>query len=563
MICADTALNARHEKPKWVMSQSVKVFVCAFWVVTIILPLLAMLSSVAGVDVGKVITSRSFTRALRQSVTVSSVATIISVSLAGLLAWCTTRTAIKYKSAFMMVLSLPMLIPSISHGMGLVILLGSNGILRNMFSLGGTIYGFWGIVIGSVLYSFPVAYLMLADVLKYEDSTPYEAAEVLGISKFHRFTAITLPYLRKPLISVLFAIFTMIVTDYGVPLMIGGKYYTLPVVMYQDVIGLLDFGKGSVIGIVLLFPALIACVLDIVNRDSGNTSYITKPFSPKPSIARDVSAYTICALFCLLTAFPIVSFSYISFVNKYPIDMSMSLDNALRAFQMNAGTYLINSLFIAVLVSFVGVLVAVFMAYITARMKSRFSRVVHLLSISSLAIPGIVLGLSYVLFFKGSFIYGTFAILILVNTMHFFSSPYLMIYNTFGKLNENLEAVGTTLGISRLRIIKDVLLPQSKGTILEMGVYFFVNSMMTISAVSFLATVASKPLALMITQFEGQMQLECAAFISLIILLVNMMVKGIVYIVKRVWAVTDSKQKTVNNLMGWDVSGRYFDKTPV
>ena len=78
------------------------------------------------------------------------------------------------------------------------------------------------------------------------------------------------PYLRKPLISIIFATFTMIITDYGVPLMVGGKYMTLPVMMYQDVIGMLDFGKGSVIGMILLIPAFIACILDMANRDKGN-----------------------------------------------------------------------------------------------------------------------------------------------------------------------------------------------------------------------------------------------------------------------------------------------------
>jgi iron(III) transport system permease protein len=156
------------------------------------------------------------------------------------------------------------------------------------------------------------------------------------------------------------------------------------------------------------------------------------------------------------------------------------------------------------------------------------------MSITSLAIPGLVLGLSYVMFFKSTFIYGTFAIIFLVNSMHFFSSPYLMAYNTFGKINENLEDVGATMGISRLRIIKDVLIPQSWGTILEMMSYFYVNCMMTISAVSFLANVNNKPLALMITQFEGQMQLECAAFVSLLILLVNVLMKYAVFNIKRI-----------------------------
>ena len=213
--------------------------------------------------------------------------------------------------------------------------------------------------------------------------------------------------------------------------------------------------------------------------------------------------------------------------------MTFSLSNADQAVQMGAMKYLRNSLIIAAVVSVFGTALAVFNAYMTARNKTKLSYPLHLMSIMSLAVPGLVLGLSYVMFFKGTVLYGTFAILFLVNSMHFFSSPYLMAYNTFGKINENLENVGAAMGISRWAVTKDVILPQARGTILEMMSYFFVNCMMTISAVSFLANVSDKPIALMITQFEGQMQLECAAFVSLIIFLVNVGMKYCVYVVKK------------------------------
>ena len=132
-----------------------------------------------------------------------------------------------------------------------------------------------------------------------------------------------------------------------------------------------------------------------------------------------------------------------------------------------------------------------------------------------------MLGLSYVLFFKGSVLYGTLAILVLVNLVHFFASPYLMAYNSLGKANENLEAVGSTMGIGRASILKDVLIPQTMDTIIEMAGYFFVNCMVTISAVAFLATTLDMPLALLITDLDAQRLTECAAFVSLIILLTN------------------------------------------
>ena len=518
---------------KWRMSGPLKALLCVFWLFAILLPLVRMLSTMASTDIGAVLSTRKFSRALTQSLTVSFTATVISVSLAGLLSWAVARTNIKHKTILNTLITVPMLIPSISHGMGLVIILGANGWLSRLLGLDAGIYGFNGIVLGSVMYSFPVAYLMLYDVLRYEDGTPYEAGEVMGLKTRDKFFAITLPYLRKPLISVIFAVFTMIITDYGVPLMVGGKYMTLPVMMYQDVIGMLDFGKGSVIGMILLIPALIACILDMANRDKGNAAFVGKPYGIRANRRRDCIAGVFIALTVLAIFLPIGSFAVLGFIKQYPLDMTLSLDNAAQAAHMGAWKYLGNSLLIATAVSFLGTALALFNAYMTARNRTKLSYALHLMSITSLAIPGIVLGLSYVMFFKGSFIYGTFAMLFLVNSMHFFASPYLMAYNTFGKINENLEDVGSTMGLSRWAIIRDVLLPQSTGTILEMMSYFFVNCMMTISAVSFLANVSNKPIALMITQFEGQMQLECAAFVSLLILAVNVAMKFIVYLIKK------------------------------
>lgn len=86
---------------------------------------------------------------------------------------------------------------------------------------------------------------------------------------------------------------------------------------------------------------------------------------------------------------------------------------------------------------------------------------------------------------------------------------------------------------SRFWIIKDVIIPKVKYTMCEMFVYFFVNSMMTISAVSFLAPPAPKPIALMINQFEAQRLMESAAFVSLLILLINVAVKIVMLFIRK------------------------------
>ena len=510
----------------------IKLLLVAFFIVTVIAPLFVMLSHMADVDVLAIMQSEQFTKGLFNSLLLAPVATAVSVSLALLLAFALERSHVRHKSIWSVIFTLPMLIPSISHGMGLILLFGANGIITNFLHLNWNIYGFGGVLLGSVMYSFPVAFLMLADVLRYEDCTPYEAAAVLGIPRANRWTGITFPYLRKPLISVIFATFTLVITDYGVPLMVGGKFTTLPVLMYQEVIGLLNFGKGSVIGAVLLIPAVIAFLIDLFNKDKAGESFITKKARISKNVLRDGAATVLCAFVALFVIVPIATFCMLSVVKKYPVDISFSFDNIAKAFQMNAGEFLLNSFLIAIAVSVLGTIFSYITAYITARACGKYANVLHLFAITSMAIPGIVLGLSFVLFFKNSFIYGTIFILMLVNLIHFFSSPYLMAYNSFHKVNSNLEAVGVTLGISRFYILKDVLVPQMKDTIIEMASYFFVNCMMTISAVSFLYTVNTMPVSLMITQFEAQMLLECSAFISVVILTINILAKGATYLLK-------------------------------
>lgn len=504
-----------------------------FFLFAAIFPLLGMLLRIGDQSAQEVFLSPQFATACFNSVTISLIAMIISLLLALAASWFLCRSNIRGKGVFAVLMTAPMLIPSLAIGMGLVFLLGSNGILTNLFNLNSSIYGFWGIVIGAVIYSFPSAFLLIYDVLKNEDGLPYEAAQVLGIPRIRQFLGITLPYLKKPLISAAFATFTLVITDYGVPLMVGGKVITLPVLMYQEVIGLLNFNTGVTIGCILLIPAIIAFLIDVLNKENERTGFVTHRITIRKNLKRDALGYIVILLVSVFILLPISVFALVSFVQKYPIDMGFTLNNIGRALNLNAGIYWCNSIVIALAVSVIGTIFSYLAGYITSRVGGTSARVLHLICMTTLAIPGIVLGLSYVFAFKGTFIYNTIGILIFVNIVHFFASPYLLAYNSLGKLNPNLEAVGATVGAGRFSILKDVLVPQTASTIAEMFSFFFVNCMVTISAVAFLSTPIDMPLALLITDFDAQRLTECAAFVSFAILITNILFKLIIAFIKR------------------------------
>lgn len=511
-----------------------RVLLAAFFLVAVIAPVVALLARLASPGALEVFSSPSFGTALGNSVVSALLGTLVSVALALAAALALTRTNVPGRSVWAIVLTLPMLIPSIAHGMGLVYLFGSNGIVTNLLGASWSVYGLPGIVMGSFLYAFPPAFLMLYDALRYENCQVYDAADIMGVPKASQFVRVTLPYLAKPLVSTLFATFTLIITDYGVPIMVGGKFTTLSVLMYQEVIGRLNFDSGVAIGTVLILPAILAFVVDLLTSGEGNLSFSAHPKRVDRNLGRDVCGWVLLVALAVFLVSPLVAFSVVAFVVKYPIDMTFTLANIDRAMVFGMAGYLANSLVIAVIVSLLGAAITWMAAYVSARTTGPFGRVLHLVCITTMAIPGIVLGLSYMLFFKGSPLYGTIGILIMVNLVHFFASPYLMAYNALNKLNGSLEAVGQTLGIPRARMVLDVFLPQTRGTFVEMASYFFVNCMVTISAVAFLANVSHMPLALLISDFDTQMLVECAALVSIVIFVVNVVGKLVAAGVKRV-----------------------------
>src|SRR5690606_26977260 len=124
------------------------------------------------------------------------------------------------------------------------------------------IYGYWGIVIASVLYVFPYAFLILSAALAVADARLYESAEMLGASKWRAFRSVTLPSTRYGLAAAIFVCFTLVITDFGNPMVIGGDYMVLASEVYNQVIGQANFEMGTVIGMVLLIPAAIAAIVE-------------------------------------------------------------------------------------------------------------------------------------------------------------------------------------------------------------------------------------------------------------------------------------------------------------
>lgn len=496
--------------------------VLIFLIISVLFPIVKLFLSAKWINLGKLVSSDAFLISLKNSLFVTVISTFFSIVIAYVLAYSVNRVKVKFKNIFKLIFVLPMLIPSISHGLGLINLFGTNGLISRYFNF--NIIGPMGIILGSILYSFPVAFLMFDDGFKYIDNNMYYVSKSLNLTKFQIFKNVTLVYMKKSILSSVFAVFTMVFTDYGVPLAVGGKFNTLPVFLYKEVIGLLDFSKGTLIAVFLLIPAVISFLVDTFVKDYNNNDLENKEYYSSNKILSFVLKIFI-VLISIFVLIVIGSFIYYAMIDNVVLNNTLSLKHLKYVLNDNIDKFLLNSLIISFAVAVIGTFFAYLAAYNSARIKGKLSRIIHFLSIISLAVPGIVLGLSYTLTFKHSFIYNTFVIIIICNIVHFIASPYLMAYNALLKVNDNYEVVASTLGISRFKIVKDVIVPCTKTTIMQMISYFFINSMITISAVTFLFNTSTMPLSLLINTYEGNMMLGEAAIVSLIILFVNLIVK--------------------------------------
>ena len=495
----------------------------------LLLPLIFMLFKVNDNDFNYVFKDENFYKSILNSVIYTLSGTVISVLLATIVAYFLNRIHFKHKKWLILLLTLPMLIPTISIGLGVRTLFGVNGFLDQIFNIKVDGLGFLDLIIGSVIFSFPVGFLLIYDSLLYEDKSVYDAANTLGISRFRTFFGITIPYLKTTLISAFFACFTLIFTDYGLPMEVAGKVKTLPMYLYEQVLSMFQYGRGAVISLVLLIPTVVAFIFDILNKD--NSDGVAKKEAIQPPRVFNIIGLVITILIAILLIIPQIAFIVISLVKRFPSDMTFTFENYTNAFSpyssVSITSFLANSLIISLLAGIFGTAVAYICGYVSTRTKGKMAKPLHLIAISTLAVPGLVLGIGYVFLFADTtgWFAGTLAILIVVNIIHYFSSPYLMARNAFEKINKDYETVADTLGINHVSLFFKVMIPNTISTIVSMFSYLFINSMITISAVSFLATYGTTPLSVAITTYENQSIWEMESVISTLILFINLIAK--------------------------------------
>lgn len=514
----------------------------AYLGVTLLLPLYALLSrsveDAAGHFIGLANFAEYLSRpalrvSLGNSLLVAGLTTLIVTATAFVYAYALTRSCMPARGAFRLVALSPLLAPSLLPAIALVYLFGRQGVIRDWL-FGEPIYGPIGIVIGSCFWTFPHALTILLIALAGADGRLYEAATALGSSHWRTFRTVTLPGAKYGLISAALVTFTLTLTDFGVPKVIGGDYPVLATDVYKQVVGQQNFRMGAVVAIVLLLPALAAFILERrIGRHHSALSSRAQPYLPTPRPARDWPLFACCSLLAVALLGILGMAVYASLVRLWPYDLTLTLANYNFDLR-DGGSWLAyrNSLWLATLTALAGTTLVFFGAWLCEKVPALpwLRGLIHMLALLPMAVPGLVLGIAYILFFNHPGnplhgLYGTLAILVIATVAHFYTVGHLGAVTALRQLDPEYEAVGASLRTPAWRLLGRVTLPLCLPALLDLAMYFFVNALTTVSAVVFLYSPDTVLAAVAILNMDDAGDVAGAAAMAVMIFLTAAMVR--------------------------------------
>jgi iron(III) transport system permease protein len=400
----------------------------------------------------------SLLRAAWNSVWVAAAVVAISVPTAFVFAYALTRSRMPapLKAVFRLIALIPLLAPSLLSAISFVQWFGNQGALK--FLLGGTsIYGAPGIILAEVYNTFPHALMILVTALSLADGRLYEAATALRTRPLRQFMTITLPSCKYGLISAATVVFTYVVSDFGAPKVIGGNFNVLSVDVFKQVVGQHNFSIGAVVGMLLLLPSIVSFVIDYVVRRKLKAQLTARsvPYSPKRRRVADTLLTLFCTVVCAFLLATIGMAVYTSLIALWPYDQTFTLKHyhfVLVESDMAAAYG--NSLLVAMATAVAGSLIVFTGAYLIEKTRGLglMRKGMHLMAVLSMAVPGLVLGLGYVMFFNHpanplNFLYQTMAILIVSMVVHYYTSSHLTAVTALKQIDNEFEAVSASLKV--------------------------------------------------------------------------------------------------------------------
>ena len=466
----------------------------------------------------------------------------VVVPLAFATAFALERSRIPFKGLLQAIASAPLLIPSLLPALALVYLFGRQGLLTPLFG-GRTIYGAQGVLLADVIAVFPHALIVLRTALSAADGRLYEQARLLGAGPWRSFWRITLPGVRHGLVSAAVVAFSLTIADVGAPKIVGGDFDVLALDIYKAVLGRQDFPTGAAAAVFLLLPSILAVIVErlAARRQAALVSSRATFYVPAPDLRRDLGLGVLCGLvaFAILAVFLVCQWA--ALVRLWPYDLSLSLGSyRLDAFDGGGWSAVLDSVGLGLAVAVLGSGFAFMGAYAAERSAApgplRFG--LSAMALAPAAVPGLALGLAYVLFFNEPSnplhtIYATFAILVVVTVVHFYTVAHLTLVSALKALDPEFETAAQVLGRSRLAVVGRVIAPLCAPALIEVAVYLFVGATTTVSAVVFLYPPDVKLASVAVLNMDDAGDVAPAAAMGMMIVYANLVVRALGLLARR------------------------------
>jgi iron(III) transport system permease protein len=358
---------------------------------------------------------------------------------------------------------------------------------------------------------------------------------VLGASRPRIFVTVTLGGAKYGLISATTVVFTLVITDFGIPKVIGGQFSVLATDVYKQVMGQQNFEMGAVVGVILLIPAVIAFLVDRVaqRRQVALVSARAVAYAPKPNSWRDRAALAFCGFVTAIFLAVLGMAVWASFVTYWPYNLGLTMRHyAFEVVDASGWEPFFNSLQMAALTAIIGTSVIFLGAYLVEKIRafSALRLFAHFLAMLPMAVPGLVLGLGFIFFYNApwnplNFVYGTLAILVLNSIAHFYTVPHITATAALKQIDPEFEAVSASLKVPFWRTLRRVTIPISLPTILDIAVYLFVSAMTTVSAVIFLYSTDTKLASIAAINMDEAGFTASAAGMCVLVVISSMAVK--------------------------------------
>lgn len=501
----------------------------------------------------EVLAGRGFMAAFGNSVWISVCCAVLSTLLAFLLAYSIhySRLPSFYKQFIRRAAVVPMLLPTITYGFAIIYSFGKQGLItkllgRQLFQL----YGFCGLLLGYLIYTLPVSFLLVSNTMEYIDKKFSVVSRVMGDSAWRTFAGTVVRPLLGTLAASFVQCFFLCFTDYGIPASVGGQYEVVATVLYNEMLGSIpDFNRGSVVAVLMLIPSVLTIALLHYLEKYNIRYHKISVIEIRKNVVRDglLGLGSALVLLVVLSVFAVIF--VVPFVEEWPYRVSFTLEHLKSVVSDKSllGVYK-NSLLAALLTALAGSLTAYGAALSTARshLPDRVKRVIENISLITNTIPGMVVGIAYLLIFSGTSLQNTMALIVICNVIHYFSTPYLMMKNSLAKMNSSWETTAMLMGDTWLKTIVRVVTPNAMATILEVFSYYFVNAMVTVSAVIFIAGARTMVITTKIKELQYYTKYNEIFVLSIFILLTNLAAKSLFH-----WLAAERKTEACISLFRW------------